>query len=331
VDEADLVPDLDGLLRAVKPTTDAAGRLLLISRADKGKPESAFKRIYRAARAGESDWAPVFLPWHARPDRDAGWYEAQRRDVLARTGWTDDLYEQYPATDAEALAPRSADKRLPVEWLRRCYRPADPASLGKGAPALPGLTVYAPPAAGRRYVVGADPAEGNPTSDDSALEVLDADSGEEAASLAGRFEPATFAAHVDVVGRWYNQAAVLVERNNHGHAVLLWLRDNSRLTRLYGDDGKPGWNTTTKSKALLYDRGGEALRDGEVVIHGPETFAQLASVEGTSLRAPEGQNDDLATAFVLAVAGRRRALRLYPADPDFGAPCVLIAGREPVW
>src|SRR5207244_1074204 len=37
VDEADLVPDLDHLLRAVKPTIDAAGRMLLISRADKSK------------------------------------------------------------------------------------------------------------------------------------------------------------------------------------------------------------------------------------------------------------------------------------------------------
>src|SRR5262249_31323418 len=182
VDEADLVPDLDGLLRAVKPTVDANGRLLLISRADKGRPESPFKRIYRAARAGESDWAPIFLPWHARPDRDAAWYEAQRRDVLARTGWLDDLHEQYPATDAEALAPRSADKRLPAEGLTKCYRPAPPVGPGRGTPAIPGLVVYAPPAPGRRYVVGADPAEGNPTSDPSALEVLDVDSGEEAAS-----------------------------------------------------------------------------------------------------------------------------------------------------
>jgi hypothetical protein len=52
--------------------------------------------------------------------------------------------------------------------------------------------------------------------------------------------------HVDVVGRWYNHAAVLVERNNHGHAVLLWLRDYSGLNRLGGQDGNPGWQTTTK-------------------------------------------------------------------------------------
>src|SRR5262249_49599468 len=162
------------------------------------------------------------LPWHARPDRDAAWYESQRADVLARTGAPDDLFEQYPATEAEALAPRSLDKRLPAEWLQRCYRPQAPAAPGRGQPAppgpagcarargagagggraLPGRAVYAARVPGRRYVVGADPAEGNPTSDESALAVLDVRTGEEAASLAGRFEPATFAAHVSAVARW---------------------------------------------------------------------------------------------------------------------------------
>jgi hypothetical protein len=332
VDEADLVPDLDKLLRSVKPTIDAAGRLLLVSRADKGQPESAFKRIYRGAVAGTSDWAPVFLPWNARPDRDAAWYEAQKRDILARTGAPDDLFEQYPATDAEALAPRSLDKRLPAEWLRQCYRPQEPLTGPSHPtwkpPAIPGLAVYAPPAPGRRYVVGADPAEGNPTSDPSALEVLDVDSGEEVASLAGRYEPATFAAHVDAVGRYYNQAAVLVERNNHGHAVLLWLRDNSRLFRLGGHDGNTGWHTTTKGKALLYDGAGEALRDRETVLHGLDTFSQLASIEGATQRAPEGLPDDRATAFALALAGRVRLLAMYPASSEAMGPCVLTPGRE---
>jgi hypothetical protein len=330
VDEADLVPDLDALLRAVKPTTDAAGRLLLISRADKGKPESAFKRIYRAAKAGESDWFPAFLPWNARPDRDAAWYDAQRRDIAARTGSDDDLFEQYPATDAEALAPRSLDKRLNPEWLAKCYRESAPLSgpfrPHQKPPAIPGLVVYAPPVPGRRYVVGADPAEGNPTSDPSALEVVDVDSGEEVASLAGRFEPATFAAHVDTVGLWYNGAAVLVERNNHGHAVLLWLSENSGLLRLCGDDQRPGWNTTTKSKALLYDRAGAALRDGEAIIHSLETFSQLASIEGTTQRAPAGQHDDRAVAFVLALNGRLKVLWMGGGTESW--PEVLTPGRQ---
>jgi hypothetical protein len=250
---------------------------------------------------------------------------------MSRTGAEDDLHEQYPATDAEALAPRSLDKRLPAEWLARCYRPPQPVSgsyrPSQGPPAIPGLAVYLAPISGRRYVLGADPAEGNPTSDDSALEVLDVETGEEIASLAGRFEPATFAAQVDAVGRWYNHAAVMVERNNHGHAVLLWLRDNSGLTRLCGPDGHVGWLTTTKGKALLYDRTGEDLRDGQTIIHGLETFSQLASVEGSTLRAPEGQHDDRATAFALALVGRMRARMSY-VIARAAEPCVLVPGRD---
>src|SRR6516164_4914059 len=84
VDEADLVPDLDRLMRSVKPTIDGGGQMVLLSRSDKGKPQSEFKRIYRAARQGPSAWQGVFLPWHARPDRDRAWYEGQQADILHR-------------------------------------------------------------------------------------------------------------------------------------------------------------------------------------------------------------------------------------------------------
>lgn len=55
VDEADHVggaagDDLDALLNAVKPTIDGGGRLVLLSTVDKTRPESAFKRIYKAAQ-----------------------------------------------------------------------------------------------------------------------------------------------------------------------------------------------------------------------------------------------------------------------------------------
>lgn len=55
---------------------------------------------------------------------------------------------------------------------------------------------------------------------------------------------------------------------------------------------------------MLYDGAGEALRDGNATVHSLETFSQLASIEGSTLRAPDGQRDDRATAFVLALAGR---------------------------
>jgi hypothetical protein len=70
VDEADLVPDLGRLMRAVKPTIDSGGQMILLSRADKTRPQSVFKDIYLGAKRQETEWMSLFLPWNARPDRD---------------------------------------------------------------------------------------------------------------------------------------------------------------------------------------------------------------------------------------------------------------------
>lgn len=310
VDEADLVPDLGKLMTRVKPTIDAGGQLILLSRADKAKPESEFKRIYRAAKQKLNEWAAVFLPWFKRPDRTAKWYAAQRRDVQTRTGALDELYEQYPATDVQALAPATLSKRIAAEWLQRCYAELPPLSdealKAAGAPAIPGLAVYRLPEPRHLYVIGADPAEGNPTSDDSAATVLDKATGEEVARLRGKLQPSTLASHVDALGRWFNGAAVLVERNNHGHAVLLWLKEHSRLKKLAGWDGRAGWLSSQKGKTLLYDEAADAFRDDVTELHSFDTFTQLSSIDGSTLAAPEGELDDLADSYALALAATSR-------------------------
>jgi hypothetical protein len=304
VDEADLCLDLERLMRAVKPTIDGGGRMVLLSRADKSRPLSPFKKIYTAARQGQNTWASVFLPWHARPGRDAAWYEGQRRDIVARTGALDDLHEQYPATDAEALSPRSLDKRIAPAWLLQCFREVAPIEAD-GAPAIPGLIVFAAPVPGHKYVIGGDPAEGNPTSDDSALCVMDAASGEQVAELAGKYEPAVLASYAYTIALWYNAAGTLFERNNHGHACLLWFREHGRGVKLLkGRDGKDGWLSSTLGKTELYDRCADALKNSETTIRSFATFTQLSSIDGQTLRAPEGQPDDRADAFALAVCAR---------------------------
>lgn len=315
VDEADLVPDLGKLLAAVKPTVDAGGQLVLLSRVDKDKPESEFKAIYRAAKEGANGWAPVFLPWHSRPERGVAWHEKIRREVLARTGALDELHEQYPENDAEALSGRTLAKRIPPEHLAACYverRPIKP----DGAPNIPGLKIYVAPETGkpgqegqpgtpgRSYVIGVDPAEGNPTSDDSALCVLDEASGEQVAALAGKFEPSTLAAYADEIGHYYNDAGLMVERNNHGHAVLLWLREHSSLRRMDGHDDREGWLSNSRGKALMYSSVADNMRDRSVTVYDFATMTQLGSIDGSTLRAPEGQHDDRADSFALACVGR---------------------------
>lgn len=305
VDEADLAPDLNRLMRAVKPTIDGGGQMILLSRSDKSRPMSEFKNIYRAAKQKLNGWTSVFLPWYSRPSRDQEWYEAQRADILNRTTSLDDLHEQYPATDTEALSPRTLDKRIAPKWLEQCYQEQDPLEDIEAAPAISGLRIYKEPEPDHAYRIGLDPAEGNPTSDDSAFVVVDEANGEEIASFKGKVQPSTLANYGDQVGQYYNNAGLLPERNNHGHAVILWFEQNSELEVLKGEDGRPGWLSNSLGKTRMYDDGADVFRDGDAIVHSFDTYFQLASIEGSTLRAPKGQLDDLADSYVLAQVARR--------------------------
>jgi hypothetical protein len=309
MDEADFMIDFGKVMNAVQPTIDAGGQMIVISTVDKEKPESAFKRMYNAAREGKTEYYPIFLPWHARPSRTAEWYEARVQDSLAQNGTLDSVHQEYPATEEEALAPNTVDKRFVASWLLAVYQPLPVVQTG---PAIPGLLVYKPVQAGQRYVIGADPAEGNPNSDDSAATVLEVDTGDEVARLSGKFEPGVFAAYLDSIGKWYNNASVMVERNNHGHAVLLALFKSAVLRRLLGKDGKAGWLNNAPGKVAMYDALAETIRNNALVqnktIHSKDTFLQLASIEGATLKAPEGQMDDLADSYALAEVGRAAAM-----------------------
>ena len=172
------------------------------------------------------------------------------------------------------------------------------------------------PQPGETFVIGADPAEGNPQSDNSAASVVDL-AGEQVAAWAGRVEPAAFGAQIAAVSAFFNGAQALVERNNHGHAVLLWLREFSTVSCLPGLDKKPGWATTGSSKPMAYDNAADVFREGGSVIRDPETLEELGNIT-TGLCAPDGLHDDRATAHVLALA----ALRFCSVGPLVSVPAI---------
>ena len=84
-------------------------------------------------------------------------------------------------------------------------------------------------------------------------------------------------------------------------------------------------------KVMLYDRCADALRNGEVVLHAFATHAQLASIDGSTLRAPEGEHDDRADAFALACAGRTDAGSVWVESPfDRNAVGMMHPANVPV-
>lgn len=317
VDEADLVPDLNRMMRSVKPTIDAGGKMFLISRSNKDAPGSEFKKVYKNAPG--NGWARVFLAWFVHPRRTEAWYNAIRTEILERTGSTDELSEQYPATDKEALAPASLNKRIPLSWIEHCYEDRESLSgsdIDFYAPRHPDMVYYKMPEKGRKYVAGADCAEGLPTSDYSVTQWVDELTGEQVAKLSGLLTPEGHAALTKSVCEFYNKAKVLAESNNHGHAFIGWLNENGgKSLVLHGFNDKAGWTSNTQGKTLMYDTLAQAAKDGDMTIYDERTYYEILSIEKSTLRAPEGKEyyDDEADAFALAQQARSQT----PATGEF--------------
>ena len=308
VDEADLVPNLRDMLRAVEPTMAFGGKLRLISRSNQDEPNSHFKKIFRAAASGNlEDWDAVFYPWHCRYSQefyDKVYKEKDSIDDL------DYIREQYPATAEEAMSARTASKRFKTEWVEGAFSEVE--TLDNEGPAIPGLRIYRKPAGGY-YVLGIDSAEGLRDSDDSCIIVIDFISGEEVASIWGKIEPSILAGYATEIADYYNGASVMSERNDHGRIVIKWLEDNTKLHVLPGPDGRAGWLTNQSSKIVMFTQTAEILRKSyqstEPIIHTRKTKDQLQSIDRSELRAPTGMNDDLAVGFCLAQAARAGGTR----------------------
>ena len=85
-------------LKAVKPTIDAGGKLFIIASAD--GQGSHYHQFWEQAKAGMNGYKAIFLPWSARPDRDAGWRD---RKLAESGGDVSGVLREYPVNDIEAF------------------------------------------------------------------------------------------------------------------------------------------------------------------------------------------------------------------------------------
>ena len=83
---------------------------------------------------------------------------------------------------------------------------------------------------GGNISLGVDPAGGGTDGDYAAVQVIEQRSGLQCAELRGHLAPRELAKHCAELAREYNQALLVVERNNHGMAVLAYLSTIERYT-----------------------------------------------------------------------------------------------------
>lgn len=170
-----------------------------------------------------------------------------------------------------------------------------------------GIKIYKPLDKNKSYVIGCDPAEGVKR-DFSVASCFCIQDREEVAFFRGQSNPSDFAEIIYKLGKLYSQAhyfpLAIVERNNHGHAVILKLRETLRYPNLWLDtDEMIGHRTTAITRPLLLDSFIDAVNSNQFTLNSSETLGECLTLVDNNgkIEAEEGRHDDCVIASALAI------------------------------
>lgn len=190
--------------------------------------------------------------------------------------------QEFPENDEEAFLT-SGNPFFNAQKVLVLLREAREAVKTMPVEETDDYTIWARPESKHVYAAGADVAGGR-EGDYSVLKIIDVTARKEVFRYRARVAPQRFYRVCDEWGRAYNNALLGVERNNHGHAILLGLDETCKYPNLFAekeskrqrtrvitstpkDTGKEtvklGWNTDINSRPLMLDQLRHAI-EGEV-------------------------------------------------------------------
>lgn len=214
------------------------------------------------------------------------------------------LRAQEFAEDAETCFKASGDCYFEVEPIDQRLRQLGEATERRRGGAL---EIWLPALEGRKYVMAVDPAGGGADGDYSAAQVVDALTGAQCAELRQRMSLLDLAKVTANLAREYNDALVVVERNNHGSAVLAYLDKSEHYENVFEQEGKGGWLTTAASKAGSVSYLATMLVESPTAFQSRRLLGECRSfvrLAGGGMGAASGAHDDLVMAMAIAQAVR---------------------------
>ncbi|HKW51030.1 MAG TPA: hypothetical protein VJQ53_04785, partial [Candidatus Eisenbacteria bacterium] len=244
--------------------------------------------------------------------------------------------QEYPATDQEAfsLSGRPAfdfegiahyTKALNIVVTERKMPPtveieAEPPGQGepKIIPVERGrLRIFFEPQPRHTYVVGADPSEGDPGSDHSPLAVLDDQTLDMAACWYGKAPPDVLACHAIDLARYFNDALIINEANNHGilfHDTVMQIGYPNLYYRAVSEESvagkvteKPGYYASGRTREFLFNTLRKYVRMKMGKIHCPHAVQQIQTLIyiDDKVQAGVGSEKDVLVAFGLTLMAHR--------------------------
>lgn len=253
-------------------------------------------------------------------------------------GDVDQFHQEYPSTPDEAFIA-SGRPRFAVTSLKKYIRQCKKGDIGRleyrgskvvFTPDENGeVEIWKMPEPDKAYCVGADVAEGLITGDYSVGLV-----GNEDFDLCLKYrthiDPDLFGDELVKIARFYNEAYIGCENNNHGLTTLKAIQRaeywNIFFTKSYDKlndtvTQKIGWSTNARTKHLMIDKLAEYLRNQWIGLKDREIIQECLTYvidEKGSTNAQSGCHDDLvmSLAILLQVLLEGKSDTFTPYVPD---------------
>ena len=305
LDEFAFVPNniAEEFFSAVYPTiTSGTTSKILISSTPNGM--NHFYSMWNESTAGKNGFVPIEASWREVPGRTEEWAEEQRR-VLGDDKYLQEMECEFQGSTGTLI---SGFVLKSLTWTK----PEIDATV-------PGLAIYEKPIEGRVYTLVADTAHGK-GQDYSAFVVIDIAAVPYrvvAKYMNNTIPPVVFPSILQKMGKYYNEAFILIENNDIGSQILQSLFDDYEYDNLLSSivikkqltlnwavgnkKGERGVRTTRATKRIGCQLLKGLVEAYKLKIEDFDIIMQLSTFinKGDAFQAEDGSHDDLVMCLVL--------------------------------
>jgi hypothetical protein len=214
------------------------------------------------------------------------------------------LTSGHPVFDPTRVKSMLDAARPPIARKTLVGRTWEPSNHGD-------LHCFLPFDAKAEYFIGAD-VSGGVRKDYSVAQVFNDKRQQVAVWRSNQMEPDAFGTLLAELGRFYGDAQIIVERNNHGILTNRVLNVDESYPHLYqesvydkvtdSETDHIGFQTNQKTKPLVIDKLRAHIRDKALEIYDEETLLEMKTFIVTrsgKLQAEQGKHDDCVMALAL--------------------------------
>jgi hypothetical protein len=259
-----------------------------------------FYKIWVESEQERNEYSRVDVHWSDVPGRDAAWKESMIRNTSAEQ-FRQEFECEFLGSSNTLIHPSVLSRLVFFKPVSEKY----------------GVKIYEEPIKGHQYVLAVDVSEGLGL-DSSAFVMVDVS--QVPYQVVATYKNNTmsellYPTLLDNIGRYYNDAAILVEVNTGSQVVNILHQDleyeNVVMTRTSGRKGtvlgaggtqnRLGLKTTKSTKRIGCSNIKSLIENTQIILNDYDVINQLSTyvVDGTSYNAEEGHHDDLVMCLVL--------------------------------